>query len=154
MRDEDKKLIEEVEALDAAILGGPWVRDEEDDTRGNDGGIELWRKSHGEAGPLVLVAQVFDDAEALFIARARELLPKLAARLKTLLDVPDVPPPPPKLPEPLVDGFYWVRLVGGHPQIARRRTSSFGVVEWGLAGFDDVEVTPLLGPLLPPNVTK
>jgi hypothetical protein len=116
MKAEDKKLIEEVEALDryAHTLGAP---------------------------------------RSIFIARARELLPKLAARLKELAS--DAPPPPPKLPEPLVDGFYWVRC-DGRVQVSERRDGG----DWWLIGgykFYEQDVRVLAGPLLPPadeNVTK
>jgi hypothetical protein len=146
MKAEDKKLIEEVEELDAKATPGPW----EPDLNDEDGYTEIW-SDRAE----MMVAKACSDDEAHFIARARELLPKLAARLKTLLD--DAPPPSPKLPEPLVDGFYWLRCGEGEPEIGERRGDI-----WWLTG-DDCSYTrgdniePLLGPLLPPlteNVTK
>ncbi len=134
MNDEDKKLIEEAERLDAEATVGPWVDDD-------DG---FWN---------------FLRQDVRFIIGARSLLPKLAKRLREALNVSDVPPEPAKLPEPLVDGYYWVRGWGGRHIVAERETDrSDGEARWIIPGdeesWHESHLEPLLGPLQLPTVTN
>lgn len=151
MNDEDKKLIEEAERLDAEATPGPWFVGSNTHSVG--------RSSDDSAGypPTDGRLSTLEDdpnsiADTAFIIGARSLLPKLAKRLREALNVPDVPPEPAKLPEPLVDGFYWVRS-GSALQIAERIDQ-----HWWFTGHDypcgihDADV--IAGPLQPPTVTN
>jgi hypothetical protein len=147
MNDEDKKLIEEAERLDAEATPG-WASY----PVGFCGYAyeTVWAKNVDDE-PLF---ESYSQPDTRFVVAARTLLPQLAKRLREALNVPDVPPEPPKLPEPLVDGYYWVRLPSDAPIIAERETYG-GRAHWfhfGADGSDNVE--PLFGPLQPPAVTN